>query len=392
MNLTECEILCLCHLRWETTLFQRPQQLMAQFDAMGARVVYVNQSSTRRWVAAFLGGRRDELAGLAGSRLRWRNWPYVPGMRFSPLMESLNLRLLARGIRRLSPKHAERHRLLWLYHPWAYPLLDCIPHSALVYDCMDPFVAFRLQRNKERIDRQERELIRRADVVFTGGRSLQAAKEGINPRTYGFPSGLDCAHFAKALDAQTPLPPDVARLPHPVFGYWGAVDERIDFDLLGRLCDRWPGGSVVLLGPLVGMQRPSLDQPNFHHLGEKPYAALPNYLAAFDVCLMPFVTSALTASISPTKTPEYLAGGRPVVSTRIPDVEKTWGDIVAVAEDADAFLAAVERQLRRALPDQHLAEAARQRATTWTDIARAMREHIEAALAEKDAASVRPRE
>jgi len=382
-SLTDYDILCLAHLRWETTLFQRPQQLMARFDAMGVRVFYLSQWSTRRWLAALLHGRWNELGGRAGAQLLWRGWPYTPGVRVSPLLERLNLRLYGLAARTFAALHRKRPLLLWVYHPASVQLLRRIRHEVLVYDCMDPFVAFRAERIKERVERQEQELIRRADVVFTGGLSLQAAKQGINPHTYCFPSGVDIEHFSRALAQEIAIPADIARLPHPILGYWGAVDERIDFELLRRLCQRWPDGSVVLLGPLVGMNRPPLNLQNFHYLGEKEYAELPGYLAAFDVCLLPFVTSALTAAISPTKTPEYLAGGRPVVSTAIPDVASAWGDLVAVAENADAFLAAVEREIARPCPDLGLAEAARRRAATWDQTARLMRERIEAAIAGK---------
>jgi len=386
-SLTDYEILCLSHLRWETTLFQRPQQLMTRFDRMGVRVFFLSQWSTRRYVSALLAGRREELGGRAGTRLLWRSWPYTPGVRLSPLLEWINLRLYGLAVRLFVARHRTRPLLLWVYHPASVQLLGQIPFELLVYDCMDPFVGFRAERNKERVERQEQALIRRADVVFTGGPSLQAAKQGINPRTCCFPSGVDLDHFAKALDARVgPPPADIARLSHPIFGYWGAVDERIDFGLLAALCRKWPGGSVVLLGPLVGMERPPLERPNFHYLGEKQYADLPAYLAAFDVCLLPFVTSELTASISPTKTPEYLAGGRPVVSTAIPDVARVWGDVVAVAENTDAFLAAAERELARPRPDPRLAAEARRRAATWDDIARSMGEKIEAVIVEKNKA------
>jgi glycosyltransferase involved in cell wall biosynthesis len=383
-SLLDYPILCLSHLRWETTLFQRPQQLMTRFAAMGARVFYLSQMSTRRWAASLVRGKWGELGGRAGPNLLWRSWPYLPGARFSPEATSANWRFYGLLVRSFLAFRRRRPLLLWVYHPSAAMLLDRIRHDLLVYDCMDPFVAFRAERIKERVERQERALIGRADVVFTGGPSLQAAKEGINPRTYCFSSGVDLDHFARALDpTRLVLPDDVARLPHPVLGYWGAVDERIDFDLLAQLCRKFSGGSVVLLGPPVGMNRPPLDLPNFHWLGEKEYAQLPAYLAAFDVCLMPFVASALTASISPTKTPEYLAGGRPVVSTPIPDVARVWGDVVAIGESGEAFVAAVERELRRPRPDPQLADAARRRAATWDDIARAMREKIETVLAEK---------
>jgi UDP-galactopyranose mutase len=330
-----------------------------------------------------LNGRWSELGGRAGSQLIWRSWPYTPGIRVSPFLERLNLHLYGLAARIFVTLHRKRPLLLWVYHPASVQLLRRIPHKLLVYDCMDPFVAFRAERIKERVERQEQELIRRADVVFTGGLSLQAAKQGINPHTYCFPSGVDVEHFSRVLGEGIALPADVARLPHPILGYWGAVDERIDFELLRRLCQRWPTGSVVLLGPLVGMEHPPLNLPNFHYLGEKEYAELPGYLAAFDVCLLPFVTSPLTASISPTKTPEYLAGGRPVVSTAIPDVASTWGDVAAVAENAEEFLAAVERAIARPRPDLRLAEAAHRRAATWDKTARLMRETIEAVVAEE---------
>jgi len=382
-SLLDYDLLCLSHLRWETTLFQRPQQLMTRFAAMGARVFFLSQMPTRRFVASLLQGRLGEVRGAAESNLLWRSWPYLPGVRRSRLIESANHWLYHVYVRAFLAAHRKRPTLLWVYHPASYRLLDHIRFDLLVYDCMDPFVAFRAERIKERVRQQEGALIRRADVVFTGGLSLQAAKQGINPHTYCFPSGVDIEHFAQALKAQTAPPADVARLPHPILGYWGAVDERIDFDLLAQLCRRWPDGAIVLLGPLVGMKRPPLDLPNFCYLGEKEYAQLPAYLAAFDVCLMPFVRSALTASISPTKTPEYLAGGKPVVSTPIPDVVRVWGDVVSIGENNEAFVAAVERELARPRPDPRLAEAARQRAATWDDIARDMRAKIEAAIAEK---------
>jgi len=384
-SLADYEILCLSHLRWETTLFQRPQQLMTQFAAMGVRVFFLSQVSTRRFVASLLRGQLGELRGTAGSHLLWRSWPYLPGVRHSPLIESVNTWLYDLFVRSFLALHRKRPILLWAYHPAVWLLLDHVAFDLLVYDCMDPFVAFRAERIKERVAKQEQMLIRRADVVFTGGPSLHAAKQGINPRTYCFVSGVDIEHFARALDGRARPPADVAQLPRPILGYWGAVDERIDFDLLSRLCRRWPSGSVVLLGPLVGMKRPPLDLPNFHYLGEKDYAQLPGYLAAFDVCLLPFVPSALTAAISPTKTPEYLIGGRPVVSTPIPDVAHVWGDVVAVAADSDGFVAAVERALGRSRPDPRLAEAVRRRAATWDDIARQMRDKIETVIAEKGA-------
>jgi len=381
--LTDSTILCLSHLRWETTLFQRPQQLMSRFAAMGLPVVYASQSSARRFARALLGGRWRELAGRAGPHLLYRNWPFLPGAAGSPAIGRLNDGLLGSAARRVAARFGPRPLLLWLYHPGLLPAAARVPHDLLVYDCMDPFVAFKAQRDKERIAALERALLARADVVFTGGRTLQATREGINPRTYCFPSGVDLDHFAKALDERTSVPEDVARLPRPVLGYWGAVDERLDFGLLAHLCRAFPHGSVVLLGPLVGLERPPVDAPNLHWLGEKEYAALPAYLKAFDVCLLPFAASVLTAATSPTKTPEYLAGGRPMVATPVPDVAAAWGDVAAIAATPEAFADAVGRALERPRPDLSLVAAARRRAMTWEQIAQAMRERIEEAMRDR---------
>jgi UDP-galactopyranose mutase len=384
-SLTEYRILCLSHLRWETTLFQRPQQLMTRFDAMGIPVVYISQGSTRRWARTLLARRFGELRGRAGRQLVWRNWPYLPGIVNSERARTINNRLVAAGARLTAMRWRGRPVLLWMYHPAALQLADMIPHRVLVYDCMDPFVAFRMQAGKDKVARQERDLLGRADVVFTGGRSLHEAKQGVNARTYCYPSGVDLDHFGRALDSQLIAPVDIGRLPKPVLGYWGAVDERIDWPLLDALCQARPDASVVLIGPLIGMERPPIDRTNFHYLGRKDYAQLPAYLKALDVCLMPFATSALTQAISPTKTPEYLAGGRPVVSTSVPDVIHTWGDVVLIAATPAAFAAAVTAALARPRPDLSLVEAARQRAMTWDQIARAMREKIEEAIRTKTA-------
>lgn len=379
-SLTDFDILCLSHLRWETTLFQRPQQIMSQFDSMGVPVVYASQWSPRRCLRAWFTGRRDELAGRSGRSLRWKTLPFLPGTGRSHWMEAQNVRFFSGRAARMVSARDNRPLLLWVYHPSYLPAADRIRHEALVYDCMDPFVAFRAERNKARVDEQEQELIRRANVVFTGGHSLQAAKEGTNPQTHCFPSGVDLPHFMKALRGRVKRPNDVADLPRPVFGYWGAVDERIDFGLIETLCQNLGEGSIVFLGPLVGMDRPPVDSPNFYYLGEKDYGILPSYLAAFDVCLLPFRISPLTSAMSPTKTPEYLAGGKPVVSTPLPDVQRVWGDVISIAETADEFAEAMARELRRPLPDPSLVEAARERAATWDQIGASMRAIIEDSL------------
>jgi glycosyltransferase involved in cell wall biosynthesis len=362
------DIVCLSHLKWERTLFQRPQQVMTQLSARH-RVLFVGQMGTREFLSEFLRGRWGRLAGRVHPRLGFFHVPYLPFTRHWRTLNGLRRWLVVALARLAAGLLGFRNVWLWLYDPALWPFCAKMPRSRLVYDCMDHFDAFDDADPLNAV--HERDLIRQADCVFTGGRTLQKAKEGLNPRTHCFPSGIDRDHFSRARDPQTPLPPDIASLPHPILGYFGALDERLDCDLLRALCRRWPGGSVVLLGPLVrpGLPLPT-DEPNFHPLGKKPYETLPNYLKAFDVCLMPFVDSDLTRHISPTKTPEYLAGGKPVVSTPIPDVVADYGESVRFGPFGDS--ATFCDQVEAALSTPPTDSAPPMPARSWQEIAQTM--------------------
>jgi UDP-galactopyranose mutase len=193
----------------------------------------------------------------------------------------------------------------------------------------------------------ERELMGLADVVFTGGYSLWEAKRDRHPNIHPFPSSVDRAHFAKARTMRE-QPADQAPIPWPRFGFYGVVDERMDLELLAKLADARPEWSLVIVGPVVKIDPADLPKrPNLHYLGGKTYDELPKYLGGWDVALMPFAINESTRFISPTKTPEYLAGGRPVVSTPIVDVVRHYGDLeaVKVAQTHDDFIAACDQAL-----------------------------------------------
>ena len=260
--------------------------------------------------------------------------------------------------------------LLWVYYPSYVDHIRDIPRSRLVYDCMDHFSGF--QHSDQGIAEQEQRLLRQADIVFTGGRSLQRGKEGINPKTWCFPSGVEFEHFQQAACEATPIPEDLRRIPRPILGYFGAIDERIDFELIRFLCRERPQWSIVFLGPMIEGSKPPVEAPNFHYLGKKRYQDLPAYLKGFDVGLMPFVQTELTRHISPTKTPEYLAGGKPVVSTPVPDVIAEYSDIVAIAADHQQFLKAIEWALGDQRPDAQARFIETAKARSWDAIAEEM--------------------
>ncbi|HEY7612743.1 MAG TPA: glycosyltransferase, partial [Gemmatimonadales bacterium] len=234
----------------------------------------------------------------------------------------------------------------WVYTPMAEPLLDAVAPALVVYDCMDELSLF-LGAPPDLV-RLEDALLQRADLVFTGGVSLYEAKRARHDRVYCFPSSVDRDHFGRAKPSANPPaePADQASLPHPRLGFFGVLDERLDLALLDALARAHPDWQIVMVGPTVKIDPAILPRhPNIHYVGQRPYEELPSYLAGWDVCLLPFALNEATRFISPTKTLEYMAAERPIVSTPIADVVRSYADIVYLAQSPAAFVAACERAL-----------------------------------------------
>jgi UDP-galactopyranose mutase len=253
----------------------------------------------------------------------------------------------------------EKGRLVrWYYTPMMLAFSRHVEAACTVYDCMDELANFRFAPPE--LLPLETELLAVADVVFTGGYSLYEVKRGRHRNVHAFPSSVDQAHFRKARGG-VPVPPDQEALGSPCLGFFGVVDERMDLSLVAALADSHPEWSIAIVGPVVKIDPAELPQrPNLHYLGSRDYEQLPAYLAGWDVALMPFAINESTRYISPTKTPEYLAGGRPVVSTPITDVVRHYAAIegVFIADGADAFIARCEQALALARgPGAWLAEA-----------------------------------
>jgi len=236
--------------------------------------------------------------------------------------------------------------VLWFYTPMMLPWKDSFETAAVVYDCMDELSLFK-NAPAELIER-ENELFKLADLVFTGGQSLYEAKRDKHPAVYAFPSSIDVDHFSRALEVDEE-PVDQRPIAHPRVGFCGVIDERTDLELLTRIAELRPDWQYVMLGPVVKIDEADLPRrENIHYLGGKRYNELPDYLAGWDVAMMPFAMNESTRFISPTKTPEYLAAGRPVVSTPIRDVVHPYGDqgLVYIAALPEEFVMAIENALR----------------------------------------------
>lgn len=337
MSSPPTDLICFSHLRWGF-VFQRPNHLMVRF-ARRQRTFFVEEP---RFEEGLTVPRIDVVREPGGPFVCV---PWLPEGTPQAAIAGIQRQLL-RGLVR---ERAIRPQVLWFYTPMALPLAEGLlraPSAPLVvYDCMDELSAFN-GAPPELVER-ETQLFERADLVLTGGHSLYQAKRSRHPNVHAFPSSVDAEHFARARAPQAD-PHDQAGLPGPRLGFFGVIDERMDLSLVAELADARPQWQIVMIGPVVKIDPEALPRrSNLHWLGGKGYAELPHYLAGWDVALMPFARNPSTEFISPTKTLEYLAAGKPVVSTPIRDVVHPYGaeGLARIADDADGFVAAIEAAL-----------------------------------------------
>jgi glycosyltransferase involved in cell wall biosynthesis len=327
-------LICFSHLRWNF-VFQRPQHLMCRFSRT-MNVIY--------WEEPIEIGRRET------AFLQVREAPDAPNVRIvvPHLPEGMPADAREAALKRLLDAHVSAVRgplIAWYYTPMMLPFSRHLDPDVTVFDAMDELSKFKFA--PEKLIDLEQELIDRADVVFTGGSSLFEAKKNRHDNIHCFPSSVDRVHFLKSRARQFE-PADQEDLPRPRLGFYGVIDERFDTELLDRVAGMRPDWSFVMVGPVVKISEDELPRRhNIHYLGPKTYRELPAYLSGWDVALMPFAMNESTMFISPTKTPEYLAGGKPVVSTPVKDVVRHYGHLmgVKIASTPEQFVAACEAAL-----------------------------------------------
>ena len=325
-------LLCLSHLRWDF-VYQRPQHLLSRI-AKHTEVLFFEEPRRTDQAEAWLDIRttEDRICVLT---------PCLPAGLTQAEDERVQRVLLDAYLAGINAWDLG----LWYYSPMMLAFTEHLDARLVVYDCMDELSAFK--NAPPQLAEREARLMRQADVVFTGGQSLYASKRRFHHNVHAYPSSVDVRHFEKACKP-LPEPLDQARIPGPRLGFYGVIDERFDTGLIGSLAVARPDWQFIMLGPVAKIRPADLPQAdNIHYLGQKSYEDLPRYLAGWDVALMPFAINEATRFISPTKTPEYLAAGRPVVSTPIADVVSRYGDsgVVRIAGNASAFVRAIEAAL-----------------------------------------------
>ena len=334
-NRNNYDLVCFSHLRWDF-VYQRPQHLLSRF-AKDRRVFVVEEPVFHDSDSRLEVSRRDD-----------QLYVVVPHLRHGTEdVDSVMRQLLDRF---LTENNVDNF-VSWYYTPMMTAWSDHLEPQAVVFDCMDELSAFK--NAPAELLAREAALFEMADAVFTGGPSLYESKRTQHHSVYCFPSSIDVKHFAKALEA-TDEPEDQGSIPSPRVGFFGVIDERSDIELLGRLAEMRPDMHFVMIGPVVKINEEDLPRyENIHYLGAKDYKELPEYIAGWDVAMMPFAMNESTKFISPTKTPEYLAAGRPVVSTPITDVVKPYGEagLVFIADSPEAFSEAIDSALQQDLSE-----------------------------------------
>lgn len=312
------DMIVFCHLRWQF-VYQRPQHIISRL-ASNMKVLFIeepvhhhqdNNSSGNLMVIT------EKLHVLQ---------PYVKDIE---------------SIIAILPVYIKNKTIPvgWFYSASFSPLLEQINFETVVYDCMDELSLFK--GAPVHLINQEKYLMAHADIVFTGGKSLYESKKQLHSNVYCFPSSVDEEHFAQALNGISPAA-DIASLPKPIVGYYGVIDERIDLDLLHQCAKKLPDVSFVMIGPLAKIEDADLPKENnIHYLGMKSYNELPHYLKAFDIAMMPFALNDATKYISPTKTLEYMAAGKPIISTKITDVVRDYSQSVTLIENDGEFCDAI---------------------------------------------------
>lgn len=341
-------ILCFSHLRWDF-VFQRPHHLMGQ-AATAFRVYYIEEPEFAPVAPHF----RMHVAGSGVTIL-------------TPVFDhacdhAREQRALVQGLQRSLGGGPEVH---WYYTPMALRFARDLDCDLCIYDCMDELTAFRFAPPE--LDSLEGELLARADLVFTGGQSLHAAKRARHADVHCFPSSVDCGHFGRA---RSPLadPTDQSHIPHPRIGYFGVIDERMDLPLVAQVAGQLPDVQFVMIGPTAKINPNDLPRAvNLHWLGRRDYEDLPAYMANWAAAWMPFALNEATRFISPTKTPEFLAAGLPVTATAVADVVAPYGHdrLVSIAE-ADGMADALRRSLSRPGPDWLRAVDHRLASMSWS--------------------------
>ncbi len=324
-------IIAVCHLSWDW-VWQRPQQFLSRLAKTHPLLfVQTHCSETHESFVKIRnaeGGADITILEMHLPAERWQEADFI---------DSERRRVLKQVLQQV-PYRKFDEAILWINDPMAVTAFARqLGEKMIVYDCMDELTQF--ASAPPALAERERELTRLADLIFCGGRKMRDKRLPLNGNTHFYGTGADCRHFGTAMQPSLEIHPAIADLPKPVLGYFGVIDERLDYSLITKLADADPGWSVAMIGPVTKIDPTTLPQrPNLHWLGGRPYDELPAFTKGMDVCLMPFAINAATEFINPTKALEYMAAGKPVVATALDEVKSNFKTASLIAESHQEFI------------------------------------------------------
>ena len=366
-------IIALCHLSWDW-VWQRPQQFLSRL-AKTHPVLFVETycadvPSTVVRLRAPENCPNVTICEMHLPASRWSDGKFIDRERRRALRRALTNELEGRF----------DDAILWFNDPMAVTAFaGHLDEALIVYDCMDELSQFK--GAPPALIEREYELLEVADVVFCGGRKMRDKRLPYNANSHFYGTGVDIAHFGIARSSTLAVAPEIAALRGPVLGYFGVVDERIDYELLAALADADPKWHIVMVGPTTKVDPASFPKrPNLHFIGGRAYAQLPALTKGFSVCLMPFARNEATEYINPTKALEYMAAGRPVVSTALDEVKSNFSGVARIARNHDEFIEMCQREVSS--PSRSRIERGLKLAqeNTWDAIVGKMERHVAEAL------------
>lgn len=336
LHATQLPFIVFSHLRWDF-VWQRPQQILSRLAATHP-VLFIEEphfgdTSLSRLEISYPFENVNRVVPHLNNRLRDK---YDVGVQMVCSLLQLEFQNNAELARQF------REPAVWFYTPMPSPIvMEEFNPVGVIYDCMDELAQFKGAPTDIRC--RERFLIKEADIVFTGGRKLYEAKSELHPCVHFFGCGVDIDHYSKAQSQDTVIPDDLRNLKGPIIGYFGVIDERLDYELIDYISRSKPDWNIVMVGPVAKVSPEDLPQaPNILWLGKREYQVLPNYVKGFDICMMPFALNEATEYINPTKTLEYMAARKPIISTAVADVVKNFAPIVRIAYSHEDFIRQLE--------------------------------------------------